>query len=159
VAGVATAGAVGSVGERVLGFASSIAVDFAFAYVLFRLGTPGSVPRRALLPGVVLTVAGVIVLQAIGGLYVQRTVQEASQTYGMFAAVIGLLSWLWLGGRLLLIAAEVNVVLAERLWPRSLSGPLTDADRRALRRSAEAATRDTRERIAVSFAEDADAQR
>jgi membrane protein len=77
----------------------------------------------------------------------------------MFAAVIGLLSWLWLGGRLLLVAAELNVVLAERLWPRSLGGPLTDADRRAMRRSAQAALRDPRERIAVSFTDERDPHR
>jgi membrane protein len=154
VGGVATAGAVGDAGERVLGFVLSAAFDVAVLLVLFRLGTPDSVALRALIPGVLVTAAGLIVLQSIGGLYVQETVQRASDTYGMFAAVIGLLSWLWLGGRLLLVAAELNVVLEERLWPRSLGGALTDADRRALRRSAEAARRDARERIAVSFAED-----
>jgi hypothetical protein len=50
-------------------------------------------------------------------------------------------------------------VLAERLWPRSLGGPLTDADRRALRRSAQAARRDPRERIAVSFADEGEPHR
>lgn len=157
--GVASAGVVGDTGERVLGTAVSAAFDVAVMLVLFRLGTPASVTTRTLVPGVLAAAAGLIVLQSIGGLYVEHTVRDASETYGMFAAVIGLLSWLWLGGRLLLVAAELNVVLAERLWPRSLGGPLTDADRRALRRSAEAARRDPRERIAVSFAEDADPRR
>jgi membrane protein len=159
VAGIAAAGAVGDTGERVLGFTASIAFDVAFMFVLFRLGTPAQVPRRVLVPGVLAAAAGWLVLQSIGGLYVEHTVRRASDTYGMFAAVIGLLSWLWLFGRLLLVAAELNVVLAERLWPRSLGGPLTDADRRALRRSAQAARRDPRERIAVSFADEGERQR
>jgi membrane protein len=158
LAGLATAGAVGDAGERLLGLAISVAFDVAIMLTLFRLGTPASVPTRALRPGVLLAAAGILVLQSIGGVYVEHTVQRASNTYGMFAAVIGLLSWLWLGGRLVMVAAELNVVLAERLWPRSLGGPLTDADMRALRRSAEAARRDPRQRIAVSFADDADAQ-
>jgi hypothetical protein len=54
---------------------------------------------------------------------------------------------------LLLVAAEVNVVLRWRLWPRSLAGELERADRLALRRSAEAARRDRAERIAVTFDE------
>jgi membrane protein len=156
VAGVATAGAVGRAGERVAGFAVSLAFDVAVMFLLFRIGTSARISWRALVPGVLVAAVGWILLQSIGGLYVEHAVRRASDTYGMFAAVIGLLSWLWIGGRLLLVAAELNVVLAERLWPRSLGGPLTDADRRALRRSAEAAQRDARERIAVSFVEDAE---
>jgi hypothetical protein len=44
-------------------------------------------------------------------------------------------------------------VRAERLWPRSLGGPLTTADRRALERTAAMAQTDVRERIAVTFDE------
>ena len=61
-------------------------------------------------------------LQTVGVVYVQGTIQRASATYGLFAAVIGLLSWLWLTAQLLLVAAEVNAVRADRLWPRSLGG-------------------------------------
>ena len=55
------------------------------------------------------------------------------------------------GRQLSLVAAEVNVVLAQRLWPRSLFGGLTAADERAMRRAAEAEQRDQREHIVVSF--------
>src|SRR4029453_3271754 len=45
--------------------------------------------------------------------------------------VIVLLSWLFLSAQMLLYAAELNVVLARRLWPRSLfQPPLTGPDRR-----------------------------
>jgi membrane protein len=47
---------------------------------------------------------------------VAHVVKGASQTYGAFAAVVGLLSWHYLGAQLTLITAEINVVLAHRLW-------------------------------------------
>ena len=77
--------------------------------------------------------------------------RHAGDTYGAFALVIGLLSWFWLGSHLLLLAAEVNVVLHRRLWPRSPTGDLEPADRGALRRSTEAARRDRRQTIVVQF--------
>ena len=40
--------------------------------------------------------------------------------YGGLAVVIGLLSWLYLQAQVTLLAAEVDVVLARHLWPRSL---------------------------------------
>jgi hypothetical protein len=47
----------------------------------------------------------------------------------------------------------VNAVRLWRLWPRSLTGELEAADRRAMRRYARATQRDARERISVSFDE------
>ena len=70
--------------------------------------------------------------------------------------MIGLLSWFLLGSHLLLVAAEVNVVLRWRLWPRSLTGQLEPADRLALRRYAEATRQDRRESVTVSFSDGAD---
>jgi hypothetical protein len=72
-------------------------------------------------------------------------------------AVIGLLSWLWLAAQLTLVAAEVNVVLDQRLWPRSLFGGRVVADERAMRRAAEAEQRDRRQEIVVSFDDEAEA--
>ncbi len=60
------------------------------------------------------------ILQHVGGLYVDHVVRHAKETSGLFAFVLGLLSWLYLGGQVTLIAAEVNVVRARRLWPRKL---------------------------------------
>jgi hypothetical protein len=66
--------------------------------------------------------------------------------------VLGLLAWLYLGAQMTIFAAEVNVVRARRLWPRSLFGePLTDADRRALTYSAEAEERVKEENVEVDF--------
>jgi pimeloyl-ACP methyl ester carboxylesterase len=57
---------------------------------------------------------------------VSRQLERANLVYGAFAIVGVLLSWLYLSAQVLLYAAEVNVVLARRLWPRSLlQSPLT----------------------------------
>jgi len=81
-------------------------------------------------------------------------IERASDVYGTFAAVIGLLSWFWLGSNLLLFSAEVNVVLHRGLWPRSFAGSLSPADREALRDAATAARQDARQEIEVRFSED-----
>jgi hypothetical protein len=98
------------------------------------------------MPGVAVAAGGSLVLQSAGGWYVDHAVNRASDTYGTFAVVIGLMSWFFLLAHLVLLAAEVNVVRARRLWPRSLTGALGPADRAALRTSAEAARRDPRRR-------------
>jgi membrane protein len=78
-------------------------------------------------------------------------IARASDTYGLFATVIGVLSWLSLAAQLVLIAAEVNAVAALRLWPRSLTGAPTAADARALEQYAESARRDPRVQVDVHW--------
>ena len=51
-----------------------------------------------------------------------------SQTYGLFAIVLGALGWIFLQARVVVYAAEVNVVRREGLWPRSLVGQGATAD-------------------------------
>jgi hypothetical protein len=70
---------------------------------------------------------------------VRTRLDGASEIYGTFAVVIVLLSWMHLKGLVLIAAAELNVVLDARLWPRSVNGRNpTEADERALRRRAQA---------------------
>jgi membrane protein len=132
-------------------FSASVVVDFLIYLVAFRLLTTADVTTRQVLPGVVLGTICWLGLQTLGGLYVENVLARSSETYGVFVAVIGLLSWLWLAAQLTLVAAEVNVVLDQRLWPRSLFGGMVAADERAMRRAAEAERRDRREEIVVSF--------
>ena len=73
----------------------------------------------------------------MGDAFVRHWVEGSTTTTGVFAVVIGLLSWLYLQAQLTVLAAEVNVVRREHLWPRSLTGrDLGDGDRRALARYA-----------------------
>jgi YihY family inner membrane protein len=113
--------------------AAAAAVNVGLFLLVFRVLTPRQVPTRQLLAGAM--VAGVAwqVLQAVGGFLVVHYLRHTSQVYGVFAIVLGLLFWLYLGARLTLYAAEVNVVAARRLWPRSLlQPPFANADQPAL---------------------------
>jgi YihY family inner membrane protein len=93
-------------------------------------------------------------LQVLGGVYIDH-VRNATATYGVFAIVIGLLSYIYLGAHVILLAAEANVVAHRRLWPRSFSviveEPATDADERALTQRARVEERRSDERVAVEF--------
>ena len=103
------------------------------------------------MPGVAAAAGGLLVLQALGGRYVDQTIGRATDTYGLFATVIGLLSWLSIAAQLILIAAELNAVRSLGLWPRSLRGPLTDADRKVLEGYVLGGLHDARATISVSW--------
>ena len=91
-------------------------------------------------------------LLAVGGYLVGHNLKHASEVYGFFAVVLGLLSWLYLGAQLTLYAAEVNVVRARRLWPRSLlQPPLTQPDQRALVDLAKQEERRPEQSVEVTF--------
>ena len=63
-----------------------------------------------------------------------------------------LLGWLYLSAQLVLNSAELNVVLARRLWPRSLlQPPLTEPDRRVLTALARTDERRPEQRVQVTF--------
>jgi hypothetical protein len=66
------------------------------------------------------------ILQYGGTYYFGNTLQHSSVTYGLFGVVLGLLAWLYLSALAVVIGAELNSVLARRLWPRSLLTPFTD---------------------------------
>jgi YihY family inner membrane protein len=103
--------------------AAAAAVNVGLFLLVFRVLTPRQIPTRQLVAGAL--VAGVAwqALQAVGGYLVGHYLRHTSQVYGVFAIVLGLLFWLYLGAQLTLYAAEVNVVAARRLWPRSLLQP------------------------------------
>jgi uncharacterized BrkB/YihY/UPF0761 family membrane protein len=133
--------------------AISFVVDAVILYIAFRLFITERTSLRQLLPGVVIAAAGIVALQAVGTIIVQRYIAGASDTYGTFAVVIALLSWFFLVSRVLLLSTELNAVLAHRLSPRSLvaDGPVTDADRRAALFDVRRIQRDRRLGIAVSL--------
>ncbi len=135
----------------VAGFLASAALDLVLFWAVFRLLTTAAVETRALLTGIVFAALGWVVLQAVGGIYVDRVVRHANGTYGLFAIVIGLLSWLYVGAQLVIFAAEANVVRARQLWPRSLLDPATAADVQVLRAIAQVEERRDGERVEVTF--------
>lgn len=109
-----------------------------------------------LLPGAIATALGWWALFSLGNLYFDRVVKNASDTYGAFAVVLGLLSWSYLLGTMFVYAAEISSVLSESLWPRSLTGrDLTPADERAIAAIARREVRTGQVEITVRL-EDAD---
>jgi membrane protein len=131
---------------------AAIPVNTLLFLVGFRVLTVRNVSLRTLLPGAVLAALAWALLQWLGGWYVDRQLSRASATYGAFALVIGLLSWLYLASTVTLLAAEVNVVRTRRLWPRSLAPPpLGQPDERVLEGLARQEERLPDQRVQVSF--------
>ncbi len=99
---------------RPLGYAVAILANAALLGVMFAVAIPGGDSWRRLAPGAVMGGFGLTVLHALGGWFLQRVVAKASDTYGVFAVVIGLLTWVKLIVTLVLWSAELNTVLADR---------------------------------------------
>ena len=117
----------------------------------FRALTPKGVPTRNLLPGAV--VGGVLwtVLQVLGTYLVHHYLHSDS-VYGVFATVLGLLAWVYLATEITVYSAEINVVLARRLWPRSIvQPPLTEADRTSMALQALQNQRRPEQHVKVTF--------
>jgi membrane protein len=111
-----TAGAAAVIG----GVLVALAANLLLFFTVFRMLTSEEVDTRELIPGVILAAVLWQMLQHVGGFYVDHVVRHAKETSGLFAFVLGLLTWLYLGGQVTVLAAEANVVRARRLWPRSL---------------------------------------
>ena len=131
------AAGIGANSENGWSATAGIIVSFALNTLLFlfafRILTAANVSWSAVAPGALVGAATWTILEATGGYYVAHELRSASEVYGTFAIVIGLLAWLYLGAQVTLYAAEINVVRKEHLWPRSLfQPPLTQADERAL---------------------------
>jgi membrane protein len=135
----------------VLELAASLAVNLALFYAAFRLLTPDDIETRDLLIGIVVSAVVWTILLAVGSYLVTRVLTRQSNTYGVFALVIGLLSWLYLAAQTTLYAAEINVVYARGLWPRSLLEVSEPADRKTLRSLAKIEERVDEESVDVSF--------
>jgi membrane protein len=137
---------------KVAGIALSLLLNFALFFFAFRLMTSDEIGTRCLLIGVV--VAAIIweLLQVVGGYYIGHVYRRASSEYSQFALVIALLVWLHVGAQVTVYAAEINVVVTRRLWPRSLFGdPERPADEKTLHDLAKVEERSHRETVDVNF--------
>lgn len=122
----------------------------------FRVLTPKSIQVRKLVPGAVLAGLGWTILQTVGTQLVKHYLHSDS-VYGIFAIVLSLVAWIYLVVEVTIYAAEVNVVLERRLWPRSIvQPPLTPADRIALSLQPLAEQRRSEQHVAVSYADEQD---
>jgi hypothetical protein len=119
----------------------------------FRILTPRGVPSRDLAPGAVAAGVCWTALQVVGAYLVHHFLHSDS-VYGVFATVLGLVAWLYLAAEITVYCAEVNVVLARRLWPRSIvQPPLTEADRVSLALQALQNQRRIEQQVTVTFSD------
>ncbi|WP_232668774.1 YihY/virulence factor BrkB family protein [Pseudonocardia sp. TRM90224] len=144
-------------GVRAIAVAVSVTVNAVLFVLAFRALTARSVSVRDVLPGALMAAVTWQILQWAGTWYISYELRGSTQVYGLFGIVLGLLAWIYLEALVVVMAAELNVVLAERLWPRALLTPfvedvdLTSADRRSYRSYAKAQRYRESENITVEF--------
>ncbi len=137
---------------KVGGYVVTLAVNFGLYIAAFRFLTAASIPTRSLWLGAAVGAVFLEILQLVGTIYISHVVKNASNAYGTFATVIGLLVWLHVIAQLTIYAAEINTVVARRLWPRSLLGPPeSPADRETLTALAKMEERHEHESVEVRF--------
>ncbi len=152
VSGIVSGG-LGGPGAKVAGIAISLAVNVVLFLCAFRFLTAAAVATRCLWLGVIVAALFWEILQVLGGVYLGHVLKHSSH-YGKFAATIGLLVFFHLGAQLTLYAAEINVVVTRKLYPRSLMGPPdSPADQATLTALAKVEERHPDEQVAVEFAD------
>jgi YihY family inner membrane protein len=155
LAALATVGAGFGLAWKIGSLALSTALNIGLFWLGFRLLTAREVSWRQLRGGAIAAGGLYELLQTLGGYYVGHTLKHASNVYGTFGLVIGLLSWIYLSAHITLLAAEGNVVATRRLWPRSFSfmieQPPTQADKRAFTQRGKVEERRQDETVSIDF--------
>ena len=127
--------------------------------VLFRFAATGQHSLRRAAPGGFALSVMWQLLQLGGALYVSKVLVGTSAMTKTFGLVLGLVGFLYIASVMAVLAMEVNVVLARRLYPRALLTPFTDAvsltpaDRRAYASYARMQRHKGFERVSVSWEE------
>jgi YihY family inner membrane protein len=113
----------------------SLVLNFGVFWLGFRIAAGLKVPWRSLRVGAAIAAVCWQILQVVGGYVVSHQLHRASELYGTFGIVLGLMAWLFLQAEITLYAAETDVVLTRRLWPRSIApakpGQAAEAERLA----------------------------
>jgi membrane protein len=122
-----------STGGRVAGYVLAAALDVGIFLAAFRILTDRHATTRDVLPGAILSGVAFFVLQELSALIISHYLKNAQATYGHFATVITILWWFYLQSIITMLGAQLNVVLKEHYYPRSLvDAPQTEADHRLL---------------------------
>lgn len=124
---------------------------------VFTLCTARPLTWRQTVPGA--AGAGLVwqLLQYVGALYVGHVVKGADEINGVFALVLGLITWIYLEALVVVLAVEYNTVASLKLYPRALLTPFTDeveltsADQRAYTEQAQAQRFKGFQKIRVEF--------
>jgi membrane protein len=144
---------------RVAATALAVALNVTLFMVAFRVLPSPHATIREIRAGAIAAAVIWQVLQLSGTLLLGHKVKGATATYGLFAIVLGLLAWIYVGAVTVVICAEFNAVRARGMWPRSLLAPFTDnvdltvGDQRAYISYAKTEGHKSFENIDVSFGE------
>lgn len=147
----------GGITVRIAAVVVAMIANMGAFLIAFRVLTARDIRLADLVPGAVCAGIAVQMLQIGGALFVRNVLSGASQTYGVFGLVLGLLAYLYLQAVTVVFCAEINAVRARRLWPRSLLTPfvddvaLTPADRASYRSYLGAERFKSFERVQTSF--------
>jgi uncharacterized BrkB/YihY/UPF0761 family membrane protein len=148
-----TLGVFGKIGVTL----AAVAINGLICLVALRVTTARQLTYRQVWPGALAAAIIWQVLQWFGAGYIRHTVKSASATNSVFALVLGLLAFLFLVSTTLVLCAEINVVLVEKLYPRALLTPFTDgaeltqADRKTYTKKAKAERVKASQRVSVRF--------
>jgi uncharacterized BrkB/YihY/UPF0761 family membrane protein len=156
VTGYITGGSVGYA-IRIPVLLGLLVINVGLYFASFALLTAKEIGPRGLLPGAIVGAVVFTALITIGTGLVAHQLKHAENTYGTFGSVIGTVVFLLLLAKLSMYAAELNPVLARKLYPRALplGGEPTAADHRVLTDLVRAQQRLDDQAIGVGFGEDA----
>ncbi|MEE6176775.1 YihY/virulence factor BrkB family protein [Mycobacterium sp. 050134] len=145
------------VGGRIGLALAAVTINALICLAAFRVTTARELTYRQVVPGALAAAVVWQILQWFGAGYVRHTVKSASATNSVFALVLGLMGFLFLVSSTLVLCAEINVVLVERLYPRALlttfsdDADLTVADRKTYTKKAKAERVKGFQRVSVKF--------
>jgi YihY family inner membrane protein len=136
---------------HLLGYVIAIALDVVLFIAAFRMLTDRDISTKDVLPGAVLSGVAFWILQSLSSLIISHYLSNAQSTYGKFATVITMLWWFYITSIVTLMGAQLNVVLKERLYPRGLVKPQTEADHRFYDNVAKERTYHEEQRVETRF--------
>jgi YihY family inner membrane protein len=129
VAGVAAAAGHG-IEFRALSLCLNFIVLFGLFLFLIKFSLPNHVAVKDIRLGAITAAVGLLVLQTFGGYILTRELKNLDALYSYFALSLGLLFWIYLQAQVLYYSAQIAIVHSQKLWPRSLTGEPTAADKK-----------------------------
>ena len=105
----------------VLSLLGGLAVNIALFSTAYKMLPATTLSWKEVLPGAIVAAIGFEILKIAGTAYLARGESARDETFGTFAAAAALLIASFIVARLVLLAAEVNAVLAERRATRQSS--------------------------------------
>lgn len=103
------------------GYVLTFVLNASLFTLAYRLLTAVELSWRDVALGGLVAGAAWELLQTLGSLYIAHELNHSTALYGSFGVVVGALAWIYLQALALVVAAEINVVHKQRLWPRALA--------------------------------------